>query len=208
MCYMTIHECLSFGVHLSMCFTVRKERAYIPRCTTPELFFHVVWVCSWTCADSTPLFGLQTLSKNHPLATHQNIAGSLARRGEATKAMSWMQHCDPPECSPENGAPLGLGDHRSIFSEGYAAGLYLTLYGTTIGFCGKIFDQRGSLSWALARLPRRTIIQSVRVCVRMCVRACVRARARMCICVWRCAVQFKVQRASRLFLLPLDQFAE
>ena len=29
--YMTIHACLSLGVHLCMVFTVKKERAYIPQ---------------------------------------------------------------------------------------------------------------------------------------------------------------------------------
>ena len=35
-CCMMPHACLSLGVHLSMCFTVRQEMAYIPWCTTPE----------------------------------------------------------------------------------------------------------------------------------------------------------------------------
>ena len=60
-------ELLSFGVHLSMCFTVRKGRAYITWAL--ETFFPVLRGYSWPCATTTPwthgIFWRETLSKNH-----------------------------------------------------------------------------------------------------------------------------------------------
>ena len=78
-------EILSFGVHLSMCFTVRKERAYIPRRDVPELvvFFLTYAAARGRAQEATPgsmaFLGLKTLSKNHPPVTQQNIAGSWAQ---------------------------------------------------------------------------------------------------------------------------------
>ena len=77
MCTAALFEILSFGVHLSMCFTVSKERAYIPRY---NLFFPWYGAACGRLQGRTPgsttVFGLKTLSRNHPLVTQQNIAGS------------------------------------------------------------------------------------------------------------------------------------
>ena len=51
----------SFGVHLSMCFTVRKERAHIPRRNVPEFFSPAVRGCSWPCARTDTWFCGQTM---------------------------------------------------------------------------------------------------------------------------------------------------
>ena len=38
LCRAQFAEIMSFGVHLSMCFTLRKQRAYIPCRNAPESF--------------------------------------------------------------------------------------------------------------------------------------------------------------------------
>ena len=61
-CYMTMHACVYFGIHLSMYVTVSKERAHIPQCNAPENYFSVVGAAHGRVQEPTPgstsLFGL------------------------------------------------------------------------------------------------------------------------------------------------------
>ena len=68
-----------------MCMIVKKERTSIPQCNTLENFYS--WYgATHGCVQEIPpgykaRFSLKTLSKNHPLVTWQNIAGSRAGGG-------------------------------------------------------------------------------------------------------------------------------
>ena len=73
-------EIQSFGVHLSMCFIVRKERAPIPRPNVLEFSF-LRYRAAHGCAQEptlgpAALFDWKILLKKHPLVPQQNIAGS------------------------------------------------------------------------------------------------------------------------------------
>ena len=77
-------ELPSIGVHLSMCFAVRKGRAYVPRRTAPEVVFFLLPGAAHGCVQeltpsATAFSGLTTPSKIHPLVTGQSIAGSWAQ---------------------------------------------------------------------------------------------------------------------------------
>ena len=80
---------LSFGGYLSMCFTGRKEKAYIPW----RIFLPAVRVAHGCAQEPAPgtttLFGFETLAKKHALVTWQNIAGSGDRGlgGECTTVL-------------------------------------------------------------------------------------------------------------------------
>ena len=66
--------------NLSICFTVRKERAHIPRCNAPENFVSRYGAAHGRAQELTPgsaaLFGWKIVRKNHRLVPRQNIAGS------------------------------------------------------------------------------------------------------------------------------------
>ena len=79
-------EIPSLGVHLPLCFIVRKETACIPRPNTPEFFFLPRYRAAHGCGQeptpgSTALFGLKTLCKNLPLVTRQHICWFLGTGG-------------------------------------------------------------------------------------------------------------------------------
>ena len=62
---------IPFGVHVSMCFTARRERAHIP----PRYGAAHGHVQELT-PGSVALFGWKIVCKNHPLVSQQNTAGS------------------------------------------------------------------------------------------------------------------------------------
>ena len=85
-CCMTIHAGLSFGVHLSKCFAVRKQRACIPRHNVLEKNFRSTGT-------------LMAMRKNRPLVPLTGGGGGLLARSGPQGGWGTQ----PPLYGPQNG---------------------------------------------------------------------------------------------------------
>ena len=100
-------EILSFGIRLSMCLTARKQRAYIPQGNALKIDFFLCCAAAHgrvqrPTPGHTALFGLKTLSSDHPLVAWRNISGSWARvgGGAGCEDLGGRVHVAPPPPGP------------------------------------------------------------------------------------------------------------